>query len=96
MSGLEMLRLKRRQILDIAVRHGATQVRVFGSVARGDDRPESDIDLLVRAGPKTSPWFPGGLVFDLEKLLGRPVQVVTEGGLDELLRDRVLDEAVPL
>ncbi|MEK6629818.1 MAG: DNA polymerase subunit beta, partial [Acidobacteriota bacterium] len=56
----------------------------------------SDIDFLVEVGPDTTPWFPGGLVVDLEELLDRRVQVVTERGLDNLLRDRVLGEAVPL
>jgi predicted nucleotidyltransferase len=96
MTSIQALRLKRDQILQIAVRHGVTQIRVFGSVARGDDRSDSDVDLLVQAGPKTTPWFPGGLVVELETLLGRPVQVVTERGLNDLLRDRILAEAVPL
>lgn len=89
--------LKRRdQILDIARKHGVTRVRVFGSMARGDAGPKSDVDLLVDVGPNTSAWFPGGLVSELETLLGRHVQVITENGLDDLLRDRVLQEAVPL
>ena len=96
MTSIQALRRKREQILEIAVRHGVTRIRVFGSVARGDDRADSDVDLLVQAGPKTTPWFPGGLVVELETLLGRPVQVVTERGLNDLLRDRVLAEAVPL
>ena len=87
---------KREQILRLARRHGVTGVRVFGSMARGDAGPHSDVDLLVEVGSEPSPWFPGGLVAELEELLGRRVQVVTERGLDELLRDRVLDEAVPL
>lgn len=91
------LMLKRRsQILEIAQRHGVTRVRVFGSMARGDAGPDSDVDLLVDVGPNPSPWFPGGLVADLEDLLGRQVQVITETGLDDLLRARVLQEAVPL
>ena len=89
--------LKRRsQILEIAGRHGVTRVRVFGSMARGDAGPHSDVDLLVEVGPEVPPWFPGGLVSELEALLGRHVQVITESGLDELLRDRVLREAVLL
>jgi len=96
MTSIQTLRLKREQIFEIAVRHGVTRIRVFGSVARGDDRSDSDVDLLVQAGPKTTPWFPGGLVAELETLLGRPVQVVTERGLNDLLRDRILAEAVPL
>jgi predicted nucleotidyltransferase len=68
----------------------------FGSMARGDAGPQSDIDLLVEVGPNPSPWFPGGLIAGLEGLLGRRVQVVTERGLDDLLRDRVLEEAIRL
>ena len=93
---VELVRAKREQILHAARRHGVTRVRVFGSTARGDAGPESDVDFLVDVGSEPTPWFPGGLVAELEELLGRPVQVVTERGLDGLLRDRVLQEAVPL
>ena len=86
----------RDEILRIAAQHGARNVRIFGSVARGDDRADSDVDLLVDVGPQPSAWFPGCLVADLEQLLGRRVQVVTERGLDELLSARVRAEAVPL
>jgi predicted nucleotidyltransferase len=93
---IDAVRSKREQILRVARQHGVTAVRVFGSSARGDVGPNSDIDLLVEVGPEPSAWFPGGFVADLEELLGRPVQVVTERGLDDLLRERVLAEAVPL
>jgi hypothetical protein len=93
---VNLVSAKREQILRLARKHGVTRVRVFGSMARGDAGPQSDIDLLVEVGPDPSPWFPGGLVAELEELLGRRVQVVTERGLDDLLRDRVLEEAVPL
>jgi uncharacterized protein len=96
MSIEQLLEGKREEIRRIAEKHGATNIRVFGSVARGDARPDSDVDLLVDAGPETSSWFPAGLVLDLEEILGRRVEVVTEQGLDPLLRDRVLREAVPL
>jgi len=92
----EILWSKREEILRIAEQHGASQVRVFGSVARGDARSDSDVDLLVKAGPHTSPWFPAGLILDLEELLERKVDVLTEGGLHWYLRDRILAEAVPL
>jgi uncharacterized protein len=92
----DLVKAKREQILRLARRHGATRVRVFGSMARGDAGPHSDVDLLVELGPDPSPWFPGGLVRELEALLGRRVQVVTERGLDDLLREQVLREAVPL
>ena len=94
--GIELLEAFRTEIREIAERHGAKSIRVFGSVARGDARPDSDVDFLVTAKGPTSPWFPGGLVADLEELLGRRVQVVTEDGLHDLLRDQVLSEAVPV
>lgn len=94
---LEQLILgKRDEIQRIASKHGAYNIRVFGSMARGDAGPESDIDLLIDVGPTTSSWFPAGLVLDLESLLGRRVQVVTEKALNPELREHVLREAVPL
>lgn len=92
----EIIGARRDVIRRIAEKHGATNLRVFGSVARGEARPDSDVDLLVDAGPVTSPWFPGGLVADLEALLGRRVDVVTERGLRPELRPYVLREAVPV
>lgn len=87
---------KRQEILRISAKHGATNVRIFGSVARGDAGPDSDLDLLVDVGPNPSPFFPGGLLTDLEALLGKKVDIVTPGGLHWYIRDRVLQEAVPL
>lgn len=72
------------------------RIRVFGSVARGEATENSDIDLLVEVGPHPSPWFPSGLILDLEELLGRKVDVMTENGVYWLLRRRILKEAVPL
>jgi hypothetical protein len=92
----ELLAARREEILRIADRHGARDVRVFGSVVRGQATQESDIDLLVSTPGQASPWFPAGLVEDLEQLLGRKVQVVTEGSLYWLLRRRILKEARPL
>ena len=92
----ELIHPQRDAIQRIAARHGAFNVRVFGSVARGEAGPHSDVDLLIDAGPITSAWFPGGLVADLEAVLGRRVDVVTERGLLPELRSRVLREAVPL
>lgn len=92
----ELLEKKKGEILRIAARHGAHNVRVFGSVARGEARPESDVDLLVEVGPDRTPFFPGGLIADLEDLLGKKVQVVTQEDLHWYIRDRVLEEAVPL
>ncbi len=92
----QLIRLKREEILKVAAKHGARNVRVFGSVARGEARPESDVDFLVDVGAVTSSWFPGGLIVDLEALLGKRVEVVTERGLHPLLRDSILREAVPV
>lgn len=86
----------REEILRIAERHGAENVRVFGSAVRGEATAESDIDLLVSARGETSAWFPAGLISDLEALLGRKVDIVTEDGLYWLLRRRILREARPL
>lgn len=71
-------------------------VRVFGSVARSDAKPDSDVDFLIDVGGVTSSWFPGGLIVDLEALLGKRVEVVTERALHPLLRDKILREAVPI
>jgi hypothetical protein len=90
------LKEKRVEILRIAARHGAQNVRIFGSVARGDARPDSDLDVLVDMEPGRSLFDMGGLLVDLESLLGCKVDVVTERGLRQRLRDRVLSEAVPL
>ena len=96
MSVTQVLSEKRDAIRRIAAEHGAHNIRVFGSVARGEAGRESDIDLLVDVGEKTSSWFPAGLVLELEKLLGREVQVVTEAALSPYVRERVLNEAVAL
>ncbi|OQY97057.1 MAG: DNA polymerase subunit beta [Chloroflexi bacterium UTCFX4] len=95
-TSLQQLKRKRKRILAIAQKHGASQIRVFGSVARGEDKPTSDIDLLVKLSAKPSPWFPAGMTNDLEKLLGRRVEIVTERGLNPHLRKYILKEAVPL
>jgi len=92
----DLRKSKRGAILAIAARHGVTRVRVFGSFARGEAREDSDLDLLIEAGPKRTPFFPGGLLMDLEDALGRRVDIVEEKGLRQTIRDKVLKEAVPL
>jgi len=97
MALLETLREKREQVLEVAAKHGAFNVRVFGSVVRGEDTPESDIDFLIDYDlEKVTPWFPGGLLMDLQDLLGRKVDVLTERGISPWIRERVLAEAKPL
>lgn len=92
----EILREKRSDILQLAAHYGASDVRIFGSVARGEARPDSDIDFLVRMDDQRSLLDLVGLWQDLEDLLGREVDVVTEHGLKERMRERVLREAVAL
>jgi uncharacterized protein len=90
------LEARRAEVLEIARRHGVTRVMVFGSMARGHPRPDSDLDLLVEVGSDHSPWFPAGLVLDLQELLGRHVDVVTVGALEPRIRGAVLAEAISL
>lgn len=93
----ELLHDRRSQILALAEKHGAYNVRVFGSVARGEATEESDIDFLVDYDlEKITPWFPGGLLLDLEQLLNRKVDIATMDMLKARIRDRVLGEAVTL
>ncbi len=92
----DALKAKRDEILDLARKAGALGVRVFGSVARGDDTATSDLDLLIAPGPDMSLFEFAGLRIDMEKLLGVRVDLVSEGGLHPLLRSRVLAEARPL
>jgi predicted nucleotidyltransferase len=92
----EILKTKRQQVLEIARQHGAYHVRVFGSVARGEAQPGSDIDFLVEMEPGRSLLDMGGLVMDLQQLLGQSVDVITERGLKTRIRARVLAEAIPL
>jgi predicted nucleotidyltransferase len=91
-----LLREKRKEILRVAAKHGARNVRVFGSVARGEGDEQSDIDLLVEMEPDRSLLDHAGLWLDLQDLLGCKVDVVSERGLRPRVRERVLKEAVPL
>ncbi len=92
----QFLATNREEILRICAKHGARNVRVFGSFARGEAGPNSDVDFLVDVGPKHTPWFPGGLLMDLQDLLGRRVGIAEPDGLHWYIREKVLKEAVPL
>ncbi len=78
----KMLYEKRGDIQRIAAKHGAYNVRVFGSFARREAKEKSDVDLLVDAGPATSSWFPAGLILEVEALLNCRVDVLTERALN--------------
>jgi len=92
----DLLRRKRKEILQIASAHGANNVRIFGSAARGDTGKDSDIDFLVDMEPGRSLLDLGALMLDLQDTLGRDVDVVTEDSIYWILRRRVLKEAIPL
>ncbi|MBN1381308.1 MAG: nucleotidyltransferase family protein [Deltaproteobacteria bacterium] len=92
----QSIRRRRKEILLLASRHGATDVRLFGSAARGDAGPDSDVDFLVKMEDGRSLLDVSDLVADLQDLLGRKVDVVSEDGLYWLLRRRILKEAQPL
>ena len=96
MVTLEHLKTLREEILRRAQQHGAQAVRVFGSVAHGDNDAHSDVDRLVNVRPGRSLLDLSGLLMDLEALLGCRVDVITEKGLRPRLRDRVLREAPAL
>jgi predicted nucleotidyltransferase len=91
-----LLAEKREEILRLAASRGARNVRVFGSVARGEAREDSDIDLLVDVESGRSLLDVVGLWLDLQELLGRKVDLLTEGGVNRHLRDKILAEARPL
>jgi predicted nucleotidyltransferase len=96
MTAPDIVRAKRDDILRIARRHGVGRVKLFGSRARGTSGETSDVDFLIEVDGPTSPWFPGGLVADLETLLGCRVDVVEPEALRPEIRERALAEAVPL
>lgn len=96
MNTQTLLKTKRREILRIAAKYGARNVRVFGSVARGDAGEHSDVDFLIDLEPGRTLFDMGGLLMELQELLGREVDLVTEPSLKLRIRDRVLREAVPL
>src|SRR6266516_1314727 len=92
---LAALRARRDEILRIAAAHGASNIRVFGSVARGDARPDSDIDFLIDLEPQRSAFDLAGLMGELRDALGRKVDVV-KIFQPSRVADRILREAVPL
>ena len=95
MITLETLRAARREeVLRLAALHGAHNVRVFGSVARGEADDSSDVDLLVKVHPGCSLLDLGGFLMDMQDLLGRKVDVLTDDGLKPRIRERVIREAV--
>ena len=96
MTNSQLLSENRQEILALAQQYGAKNVRVFGSIARGEDDEQSDIDFLVEMEPTRSLFDLGGFMMSLQELLGRPVDVVTEDGLKMRIRERVLQEAVAL
>lgn len=93
---LQQVRERRNEIERVAFKRGARDLRVFGSVARGEAGPASDLDLLVKFEPERTLLDLAGLELDLEDLLQCEVDVVEEGGLSPYMEDRILAEAVPL
>ena len=96
MFSIDIVREKREHIISIAARHGAKNIRVFGSVARGEAFETSDVDFLIDLEPGRSLFDLIGFLQDLEELLGKKVDVVTEDSIYWLLRRRIVKEAVPL
>ena len=92
----EIIDKQRDQILAIAAKHGAFNVRVFGSVARGEAKTDSDVDFLVDMEDDRSLFDVGGLLYDLQNLLHRDVDVVTENGLHWYVKDKIIREAKPV
>jgi uncharacterized protein len=96
MNIYEILQAKREEILQISAKYGAYNIRIFGSVARREADVNSDVDFLVEMAPGRSLFDLGGLLMELQDTLGCEVDVVTEKGLRQRIRERVLSEAVPL
>jgi predicted nucleotidyltransferase len=92
----ELLRARREEILRVCARYGARNVRVFGSLARGEADEQSDIDLIVEFEPGRSLLDHAGLWLELQELLGVKVDVVSSRGIKARIRERVLQEAIPL
>ncbi len=96
MDAAKLLKKNRQKIIELAAKNGAYNIRIFGSAARGDMRKNSDIDFLIDMEPGRSLFDVGGLLMDLQDLLGCKVDVVTTKGLRPSIREEVLEEAVPL
>lgn len=94
MTPLEKIKAHRQEILDIAKKYGASNIRIFGSVARGEAGPDSDYDFLIELEPSRSAFEIGGLLMDLQDLLGAKVDIVTDKGLNKHIREKVLKEAI--
>jgi uncharacterized protein len=92
----EVVKEKREKILGLAAQHGASNVRIFGSVARGEEEPGSDVDFLVSLEPGTTLIRHAALARKLRRLLGRKVHVVSERALRERIKERIVKEAVPI
>jgi uncharacterized protein len=96
MGAKELLKDKREDILRLAAKYGVSNVRIFGSVARGQAGPESDIDFLIDLDPGRTLFDLGGFLYEVRELLGVPVDVVPEKSLRKHVRPSVLKDAVPL
>ncbi|MBI4665157.1 MAG: nucleotidyltransferase family protein [Nitrospinae bacterium] len=96
MNTKALLIQKRDDILRIAREHGARGIRLFGSVARGEELPDSDVDFLVELEEGRSLLDLGGMQMDLQDLLGRKIDIVTEKGVRPRIKDRIYREAVPI
>jgi len=96
MTVQDLLKEKREEIIRIAATHGARNVRVFGSVVRGEADDTSDVDLLVTLEPGTTLLDHAALILELEELLGCKVDVASDRGLRPRVKERVLSEALPL
>ena len=96
MSIRDTIRQNREKILAVAAKHGASNVRVFGSVSRGDETDASDVDFLVVLQPGRSLLDHAALKVELEEFLDRPVDIATERGLKPKYRERIVSEAVAI
>ena len=96
MSEFQKIKQKKKEILDVARQHGIVNIRIFGSVARGEENLQSDIDLLVDLEKGRTLFDLGGALVKLQNILGRKVDIVTERGLHWYLRKKIMKEAKPL